>query len=122
VGCNLEQHAARLAEIHRMEIIAIDHRSDVESERDELGANLCLSDIVRCSKRYVMNSSCSHHSGPESGNATQINDGCDLTRSASKPKNARLLAHRTKSECVCKELARQVVALLPESDGINPTN
>src|SRR6266404_8577859 len=36
IGCDLEQHTARLAEIHRMEIIAIDYRSDVESERDEL--------------------------------------------------------------------------------------
>src|SRR3989442_15498525 len=69
-----------------------------------------------------MNCSRAHHSGPEPWNAAQINDGCDLTRSSGKPKNARLLTHRAKSECLCKELARQVAALLPESNGINPAN
>src|SRR6266550_4069600 len=105
-----------------MEIIAIDYRSDIESERNELSANLRLGDIVRCAKRYVMNSSCSHHSGPEPRNATKINDGCNLTRRSSKPKNARLLPHRAKSECLCQELTRQVAAILPESHGINPAN
>src|SRR5436305_434977 len=70
----------------------------------------------------MMNSSRSHHSRPESGNAAKINDGCDLAGSSSKSKNARLLAHRAKSKRLCEELTRQVAAILPESNGINPAN
>jgi len=70
----------------------------------------------------MMNSSRSHHSGPESRNATKIDDGCDIAGRGSKSKNARLLAHRPKSKCLCEKLTGQVAAILPESNGINPAN
>ena len=54
LGCDFEQHAARLAEINGMKVRAIDYRRDVVAEVDEMLAPLELFGFVFRAKGNVM--------------------------------------------------------------------
>src|SRR5688572_14668024 len=45
-GRQLEEHAAGLSKVHRMEIVAIDHRRRMQPRRDDLLADVQLRRVV----------------------------------------------------------------------------
>lgn len=54
LGCDFEQHAARLAEVNGMKIRAIDYWRDVVAKIDQMFAPLELFGLVLCAKGNVM--------------------------------------------------------------------
>ena len=69
-----------------------------------------------------MHRSCSQHSGPDAGDAAQINDGSGTAVASRVAENAALLTYELEPQGFRKELAGELVGIEPESDRINPAN
>src|SRR5438105_3995643 len=54
IGRDLEKHAARLAEVERPEVVAVDHRRDADTRPGQALAPGAVLVVIRRAKRHMM--------------------------------------------------------------------
>src|SRR2546423_4639393 len=114
IGRDLEENTARLAEVNRLEIIAVKLGSDIVAQLRQLGSNFHLLPFVAATERNVMHRTCSHPSGPNARHTTQINDSSGAAGATRVSKDAALLAHQSEAEHVGEELSGELIGVEPE--------
>lgn len=72
IGRNLKQDASRFAKVNRVEVLAIQHRSDIEVETSQHLAPGLLALISGRSPGYMMDRSSSHMAAPQPRSTAHI--------------------------------------------------
>ena len=122
IGGNLEEDASGLPEINRLEIIAIQLRSHIVAERRQLGSDFELLRFVGAAECNVMYGARSHDTSPDTRHAAKIDYRSRTAVSTRVPKDASLLAHELKAECIGEKLSSELVGVEPERDRVQATN
>src|SRR2546430_14353750 len=72
IGRDFEQDASRFAKVNRVEVLAIQHRRDIEVETSERPAPGLLALISGCSPGHMMDRSTSHMPAPQPRSTAHI--------------------------------------------------
>src|SRR5262245_18671903 len=85
VGRELEQHAARLLEVHRLEPEAIDHLGRVTAGADDLFADVVLMLLVVDTPREMVHAAHAPRTTSADRNLAKIDDAGCVGKSVARP-------------------------------------
>jgi len=122
ISCDLKEDASRFAKVNRVEVLAIQHRRDIEVKTSQRPAPGLFALISRRSPGHMMDGSTSYMaaSQPRSTAHIHIRSRSFLTDCIAV--HAVLLTEKTKAQGLGQELGRALVAVLGQGDGMHAPN
>src|SRR5207237_8647344 len=122
IGRDLKEDASRFAKVNRVEVLAIQHRRDIEVKTSQHPAPGELTLISRRSPGHMMDRSTGHMAASESRCTAHIHIGSRPLFTDGIAEHAVLLAQKSKAHRPGQELGRALVAVLGQGDGMHAPN
>src|SRR5207302_4876879 len=122
ISRDFKEDASRLAKVNRVEVLAIQHRRDIEVETSQHPAPGLFALISRGSPGHMMDGSTGHMAASESRCTAHIHIRSRPLFTDGIAEHAVLLAQKSKAHRLGQELGRALVAVLGQGDGMHAPN
>src|SRR2546421_11098777 len=122
ISRDLKEDASRFAKVNRVEVLAIQHRRDIEVETSQRPAPGLFALISRRSPGHMMDGSTSYMAASQPRSTAHIHICSRSFLTDCIAEHAVLLTEKTKAQGLGQELRRALVAVLGQGDGMHAPN